>query len=127
MPRSTPAILPRLARLLAGLGENIKKARLRRAYSSETVAQRAGISRKTLYRVERGDPAVALGIYARVLQTLRLESDIRSVASDDTLGRKLQDAKLEPKSRAPKRSRSTNRRSHDERTTNSSTESKDLP
>jgi DNA-binding XRE family transcriptional regulator len=111
MPRRTPAILPRLARLMGGLGENIKKARLRRAYSSETLAQRAGITRKTLYRVERGDPAVALGIYARVLQALRLENDLGSVAVDDALGRKLQDAKLEPKSRAPKRSTSAGVRS----------------
>ena len=103
MARSTPSVLPRLARLLAGLGENIRKARLRRAYSLETVAERAGITRKTLYRVERGDPAVALGIYARVLQALRLENDLALVATDDVLGRKLQDLNLEPKSRAPKR------------------------
>src|SRR5450432_4094653 len=98
MPRSTPSLLPRMARLVAGLGDNIKLARLRRSYSSETVAQRAGITRKTLYRVERGDPAVSLGIYARVLQALRLEADLASIATDDTLGRRLQDAKLEPKS-----------------------------
>ena len=89
---------------MAGLGENVKMARLRRAYSSGTVAQRAGIARKTLYRVERGDPAVSLGIYARVLQALRLESDLASIASDDALGRKLQDAGLESKRRAPRRS-----------------------
>ncbi len=103
MTRSAPSLVPRLARLLAGLGENIRKARLRRAYSAETVAQRAGISRKTLYRVERGEPAVALGIYARVLQALRLESDLGLIASDDLLGRKLQDASLEPAARAPRR------------------------
>jgi DNA-binding XRE family transcriptional regulator len=103
MARDTPSTLPRLARLFAAIGGNIKKARLRRSYSSETVAQRAGIARKTLYRVERGDPAVSLGIYARVLQALRLESDLGSIAADDALGRKLQDARLEPKSRAPKR------------------------
>ncbi len=107
MPRSTPSILPRLARLLSGLGDNIRKARLRRAHSLETVAERAGITRKTLYRVERGDPAVALGIYARVLQALRLENDIAMVAADDVLGRKLQDLNLEPRSRAPKRKVST--------------------
>jgi transcriptional regulator with XRE-family HTH domain len=105
MARQTPSILPRLARLISGVGENIKKARLRRAYSSETVAQRAGITRKTLYRVERGDPAVALGIYARVLQALRLDNDLASIAADDALGRKLQDASLEPKRRAPKQSK----------------------
>jgi transcriptional regulator with XRE-family HTH domain len=104
MARSTPPILPRLTRLMTAVGENIRKARLRRSYSSETVAQRAGITRKTLYRVERGDPAVALGIYARVLQTLRLENDLGTIAADDALGRKLQDANLEPKSRAPKKS-----------------------
>ena len=105
MTRSAPSLLPRLARILAGLGQNIRKARLRRAYSAEVVAQRAGISRKTLYRVEQGDPAVALGIYARVLQALRLESDLGSIASDDLLGRKLQDARLDPVTRAPRRSK----------------------
>ena len=104
MSRSTPSILPRLARLLSGLGDNIRKARLRRTFSAETVAQRAGITRKTLYRVESGDPAVALGIYARVLQALRLEAGLAAIAADDLLGRKLQDAKLEPKTRAPRRS-----------------------
>src|SRR5258708_32336081 len=97
MARGTPPILPRLGRLIAGVGENIKKARLRRAYSSETVAQRGGITRKTLYRVERGDPAVALGIYARELQALRLENDLASIAAEDVVGRKLAHAHPEPK------------------------------
>ncbi|WP_321477074.1 helix-turn-helix transcriptional regulator [uncultured Paludibaculum sp.] len=103
MPRTTPSILPRLARLITNVGENIRMARLRRAHSLETVAERAGITRKTLYRVERGDPAVALGIYARVLQALRLENDLAAIAADDVLGRKLQDLNLEPKTRAPRR------------------------
>src|ERR1022692_3137002 len=127
MPRQTPALLPRLARLIAALVENVKTARLRRAYSAETVAQRAGIARKTLYRVERGDPAVALGIYARVLQALRLENDLALIASDDALGRKLQDASLEPKRRAPRRSARAAIRSDDDKSTNASTESEDLP
>src|ERR1700732_943867 len=109
MPRQTPPMLPRVSRLLAGLGENLRKARLRRAFSAETVAERAGITRKTLHRVEQGDPAVALGIYARVLQALRLENDLASIAADDALGRKLQDASLEPKRRAPKQSKLASR------------------
>lgn len=126
MPRITPLILPRLARLMTGLGENIKKARLRRAYSSEMVAQRAGITRKTLYRVERGDPAVALGIYARVLQALRLENDLGSIGVDDALGRKLQDAKLEPRRRAPKQSKLPNR-PDEQRSTTAAKKSENLP
>ncbi len=94
MSRASPSLLPRVSRLLEGLGSNLKLARLRRKYSAETVAQRAGISRKTLYRVELGDPAVALGIYARVMQALGLEQDLALVAVDDVLGRKLQDAAL---------------------------------
>jgi DNA-binding XRE family transcriptional regulator len=126
MARQIPSILPRLARTIVGVGENIKKARLRRAYSSATVAQRAGITRKTLYRVERGDPAVALGIYARVLQALRLENDLASIAADDALGRKLQDASLEPKRRAPKQSEPANRLD-EEKSTTAAKKSKDLP
>ncbi|MDB5969381.1 MAG: helix-turn-helix domain protein [Hydrocarboniphaga sp.] len=85
------------------MGDNIRKARLRRAYSAETVAQRAGITRKTYSRVEQGDPAVSLGVYARVLQAIGLENDIGLIAKDDELGRKLQDLKLETPKRAPRR------------------------
>jgi hypothetical protein len=43
-----------------------------------------------------------LGIYARVMQVLRLEGDLSYLAVDDVLGRKLQDAGITPKRRAPK-------------------------
>lgn len=105
MAKTLPPLLPRLARLLRRLGERIRRARLRRAYTAETVAQRAGVARKTLYRVERGDPAVALGIYARVLQALGLEGDLDRMAADDELGRKLQDVELGERARAPRRKR----------------------
>lgn len=103
MARTSPSLTPRISRLLSALGERIRVARLRRKHPAEIVAQRAGITRKTLYRVEQGDPAVALGIYARVLQALRLENDLNSIAADDVLGRKLQDAGLELRRRAPRR------------------------
>ena len=92
-----------MRRLLGDLGNRIRLARLRRRHSAEIVAQRAGITRKTLWRVERGNGTVALGIYSRVLQALRLEQDLNSIAADDDLGRKLQDAGIESKKRAPKR------------------------
>lgn len=102
MPRTTPAMPPRLERTLAGLGQKLQLARLRRLYPAELVAERAGISRNTLTRAERGDPAVSLGIYARVLLALGLDADLEAVARDDELGRKLQDLELT----APKRVRS---------------------
>lgn len=104
MPKTTPTLVPRLARLLDGFGALLKLARLRRKFSAETVAQRAGITRRTLSKVEQGDPSVALGVYARVMQVLRLENDLALLAKDDELGRKLQDAGVSARLRAPKRS-----------------------
>lgn len=105
MPSPSPHILPSLARQLAVLGENIRLARLRRKYSAEAVAKRAGISRKTLYRIEQGEASATLGSYASVLQVLGLSSDLQQVARDDELGRKLQDLNLPVRKRAPKKQR----------------------
>jgi transcriptional regulator with XRE-family HTH domain len=103
MKESTDNVLPALGRILGGLGDRLKTARLRRRYSADTVAQRAGIARATLYRIEQGDPGVSLGNYARVLQVLRLEQDLSRLAADDALGRKLQDAALGTRARVPRR------------------------
>lgn len=102
MPRTVPSLLPKLSRLLAQIGMNLKQARLRRRYSAEIVAERSGITRRTLQRVEQGDPAVALGIYARVLQALGLVEDLATLARDDALGRRLQDLALPIRKRAPR-------------------------
>jgi transcriptional regulator with XRE-family HTH domain len=95
-------LLPRAQKPLTILGENIRLARLRRRYSMEQVAERADISRPTLYSIERGNSNVTIGAYAKVLAVLGLEQDIAAVAKDDTLGRKIQDAGLIIKERAPK-------------------------
>lgn len=85
------------------LGDNIHFARLRRDLSAEQVAERAGISRNTLIKIERGDEGVAIGLYFRVLIVLGLERDLINVAKDDILGRKLQDIGLVTPKRATKR------------------------
>ena len=96
-------LLPSQIRILQTLGEQIRYARLRRDLTSVQIAERAGISRSTLVRIEKGDEGVALGQYFRVLIALGLASDITLVAKDDELGRKLQDAKLEVRKRASKK------------------------
>jgi transcriptional regulator with XRE-family HTH domain len=102
MPREKPILFPSLRRLLEGLGENIRLARLRRKFSAAQVAERAGITRNTLRSIERGDPGVMIGAYAKVMFCLGLEKDIGLIAHDDELGRKLQDANLLVRERAPK-------------------------
>ena len=96
-------LLPKLETVLENLGENIKLARLRRRYSSELVSERAGISRSTLISIEKGKSGVSIGNYLQVLFVLGLEKDVEKIALDDELGRKLQDANLQTKKRAPKR------------------------
>jgi transcriptional regulator with XRE-family HTH domain len=96
-------LLPKAQKILAEFGENIKLARLRRKLSATQVAERADISRTTLASIEKGVPGVAMGAYVQVLFVLGLEADLLKVATDDTLGRKLQDAKLLVRGRAPKK------------------------
>ena len=102
--KTAPAILPKNLKLLNVLGEHIQLARLRRKFSAEQVAVRAGISRKTVYNIEQGIPTVAIGSYLQVLFVLGLEKDLSMVAATDPLGRKLQDAGITTAKRAPKKS-----------------------
>ncbi len=103
MPRTAPTLFPPATRQLAALGERLRVARLRRRYSAESVAKRAGVARGTLYRVEAGDAGVSLATYASVLRVLGLQADLDLVARDDVLGRKLQDLKLPTRKVAPRR------------------------
>ena len=99
-------LFPKDQRLLQHFGENVKLARLRRKLSSEQVAERAGVSRATLVKMEQGHPGVGLGHVLNVLKVFNLETELLNVAKDDVLGRKLQDLRLATPKRAPKRPKS---------------------
>ncbi|MGL4596293.1 MAG: helix-turn-helix domain-containing protein [Bacteroidia bacterium] len=100
-------LLPKINSHLALLGEQIKLARLRRQISVMQVAERAHVSRSSVWLVEKGAPSVAMGTYCQILFVLGLEKDILLVAKDDELGRKLQDAEILPKKRAPRQKKKT--------------------
>ncbi len=87
-------IFPKYNLVLEKMGENIKFARKRRKLTTTQVAERAAISRSTLYLIESGNPSVAMGAYFNVLRVLGLQDDFLKLAADDELGRKLQDLEL---------------------------------
>ena len=103
--------MPGTEKILKTVGEQIKLARLRRNLTAELVAERAGVSRSTLWKVESGNvesgnPAVAMGIYAAVLHALNnMDQDLLLIAKDDELGRTIQDMKLITRKRASGRRR----------------------
>ncbi|MGI9486109.1 MAG: hypothetical protein ACR2RF_09585 [Geminicoccaceae bacterium] len=97
--------LPRTARqALVKLGEDIAVARKKRRISTVSMAERAFISRGTLYKVERGDPSVSMGIYATVLAILGLVDGLGEAADrrTDTLGLDIDEDRL-PKKVQPRR------------------------
>ncbi|MCF0116595.1 MAG: transcriptional regulator [Bacilli bacterium] len=98
----SPILMPKSQEILQQLGNNIKLARLRRNFPAELIAERAGISRATLWAIEKGSPNVAMGHYVNALHALGgMEKDLLLVAKDDVFGRMLQDANM----KAPKRAR----------------------
>ena len=87
-------LFPKHQKILDQLGENIKLARKRRKLTTIQVAERANIHRTTLYQIEKGNPSVSLGAYFNVLRVFGLQGDFLKLATDDELGRKLQDLDL---------------------------------
>ena len=104
MAKKTVTLLPGTVDILNNMGEQIKLARLRRSLSAELVAERADISRATLWKIEKGDSSVAIGYYAAVLHALgNMDKDLLLIAKDDVFGRTLQDLKLTTPKRAPRK------------------------
>ena len=104
MKKKSVVLMPKTLEILKTMGEQIKRARLRRRLPADLVAERAGISRATLWSIEKGAPSVSIGMYAAVLHSLNnMDSDLLKIAKDDELGRKLQDLELLTPKRAPKR------------------------
>ena len=94
MPKSTVPTFPRAQKQLTALGLRLRLARKRRKLSTTLFAERMGVSRETLRRLEKGDPTIAMGTFMRALRVLGLDQDVDRLAADDELGRKLQDLEL---------------------------------
>lgn len=94
MAKQSIPVFPAVAKQLQNLGLRLRMARERRKLSQELFAERMGVSRETLRRLEKGDASIAMGTFMRALRVLGLDKDVDQLAADDDLGRKLQDLEL---------------------------------
>jgi transcriptional regulator with XRE-family HTH domain len=86
---------------LKKLGDDLKKARLRRRLKMTVVADRAGISRETLAKIQKGDPGVSMGSYAMVIFALGLGTDWLDLADieKDSVGQMLDEERIPMRAR----------------------------
>jgi len=83
-------------RALKKLGNDLRDARRRRRIPVAIAAERASISRMTLSKIEKGDPSVAMGLYATVLFVMGMAERIGYIADgkNDSVGLQLEEERL---------------------------------
>lgn len=84
------------------LGVHLRVARKRRRMLQSELAQKAGVSEKTMRRLEQGDDGVSVGNVLSVLWALGLLTTSRALANPDTdeHGKTLELARLPQRVRA---------------------------
>jgi len=95
MPEAASIPLP-AAHALRKLGRDIALARRKRGISTADMAARLFVSRNTLWRLERGDPTVALGTLATAAFILQLHDRLANLAApaNDALALSLDELRL---------------------------------
>lgn len=88
---------------LRKLGQDINDARRRRRITAQLMAQRAGLSRFTIGKIEKGDPTTSMGSYGAVLFVLGMEKRLSDLVDSmhDLVGRRLEDENLPQRVRLP--------------------------
>lgn len=88
---------------LRKLGQDINDARRRRRITAQLMAQRAGLSRSTIGKIEKGDPTTSMGSYGAVLFVLGMEKRLSDLvdSTHDLVGRRLEDENLPKRIRIP--------------------------
>ena len=69
-----------VTRLLQLYGERLRTARMRRRWSQANLAERMNVERRTVSRLEKGDPGVTIGMLLRALWVLGLWSTAERLA-----------------------------------------------
>ncbi|MDA3791648.1 MAG: helix-turn-helix transcriptional regulator [Desulfobacula sp.] len=86
---------------LKKLGDDLKKARLRRRLKMSVVADRAGISLETLAKIQKGNSGVSMGNYAAVIFAVGLGIKWMGLAGieNDSMGRMLDEERIPMRAR----------------------------
>lgn len=101
------ALSPMTRDAVTVVGQLVAVERRRQGRTAVDLAQRAGISRDTLHRIERGDPAVAIGTALELLVLLGVplfSTDAEGLAKQVASGRQLLallPARVRPDTREP--------------------------
>ena len=77
---------PALLAITRLLGARIRTAREIRRLTTTAVAQNIGVSRKTLYSIEQGDPSVSLGSYAQAMWAVGMNEDLEFLVRAKAVG-----------------------------------------
>jgi len=95
MPKKIHVPAP-AASALKKLGSDINSARRVRRIPTAVMAERAGITKITLRKVEQGNPQTSIAAYANVLFVLGFTDKLRNLAdiADDYAGRMLGEKNL---------------------------------
>lgn len=105
MSRKNVILTSGTKKILEKMGARIKKARLRRNISVETLAKKAGISETTYYAIEKGVDSVSIGSYAAVLAVVGLDKDLELIALDEEGKRQFWEQNIKRRKRASKEKR----------------------
>jgi transcriptional regulator with XRE-family HTH domain len=91
-------------RALRKLGRDLALARRKRGISTNDMAARLFVSRDTLWRLERGDPTVAIGTLVTATFILNLHDRLANLAApaQDELGLSLDEQRLPQRIHRPK-------------------------
>jgi transcriptional regulator with XRE-family HTH domain len=81
MPARAPAVGKTVSARLRAIGQRLRAHRKALRISATAAAESAGISRVTLYRIEQGEPSVAMGAYMAAISALALDLELTNSPS----------------------------------------------
>jgi len=97
---------PKVRAALRKLGLDLVAARRRRGLTVAMMVERTGVAKSTYLRLEKGDPTVALGVYAMALFVLGFGEALGGLADvhGDEIGLSLDVERLPKRVRVPRAS-----------------------